>query len=50
MDGTILKTHKVLKQALDKAVGWEMLAKNPAHYATAPEDDEREISTWTVQE
>jgi integrase len=50
MDGTILKTHKLLRQALDKAVGWDMIAKNAADYATAPEDDDREIETWSIEE
>lgn len=50
MDGTILKTHKLLRQSLDKAVAWEMIVKNPADYATAPEDDEREINTWSIEE
>lgn len=50
MNGTILKTHKILRQALDKAVGWELIAKNVADYATAPEDDDREINTWSVEE
>lgn len=50
MDGTILKTHKLLREALDKAVGWEVIGKNPADYATPPADDEREINTWTIEE
>lgn len=50
MDGTILKTHKVLRQALDKAVGWELITKNVADYVKAPKDDEREISTWSIDE
>lgn len=50
MDGTVLKTHKLLRQALDKAVGWEMISKNPADYATAPTDDIRDIETWSVEE
>lgn len=50
MDGTILKTHKLLRQALDKAVGWEIINKNPADYASAPADDKRDIKTWSVEE
>lgn len=50
MNGTILKTHKLLRQALDKAVGWEMICKNPADYASPPPDDEREIATWSIDE
>jgi integrase len=49
-DGTILKTHKVLKQALNKAVAWDMIAKNPAAYVKPPEDDKREINTWSIEE
>lgn len=50
MDGTILKTHKLLRQALDKAVAWDMIAKNVADYASTPADDEREINTWSIEE
>jgi len=50
MDGTILKTHKLLRQALDKAVAWEMIVKNAADYAKAPKDNDREVSTWSIDE
>lgn len=50
MDGTILKTHKVLHKALSKAVSWQYLSKNVSDYAKPPADDKRNISTWTVSE
>lgn len=50
MDGTILKTHRMLRQALHKAVAWGMIGKNHADYATVPQDDERNIKTWSVDE
>ncbi|WP_040209810.1 tyrosine-type recombinase/integrase [Clostridium polynesiense] len=50
MDGTILKVHKVFKQALDKACAWDMIVKNPVTYATPPADDERNINTWSIEE
>lgn len=49
-DGTILKVHKLLRQALEKAVGWEMIIKNPAQYATPPRQDESERETWGIDE
>ena len=50
MDGTILKTQKVLHKALSKAVSWQYLSKNVSDYAEPPADDKRKISAWTVSE
>lgn len=50
MDGTILKVHKVFKQAMHKAVGLEMINRNPVEFATAPKDDERKIESWSIEE
>lgn len=49
-DGTVLKIHRMFRQSLDKAVGWELLDKNPADFVTAPEDDTREVQYWLKDE
>lgn len=50
VSGTILKTHKLFRQAMEKACAWDMIARNPVSDATAPQDNVREIDTWTVPE
>jgi integrase len=49
-NGTIVKIHRVFRQAMEQAVGWELLVKNPVHYAKPPKDDVREIETWSMEE
>jgi len=49
-DGTILKVHRVFRQAMEKAIAWEMIARNPVSYAMTPKDDKRDIKTWTLKE
>lgn len=50
MDGTILKTHKLFRMAIEQAVAWEMIAKNYVDYANPPADDKREMDTWYIKE
>ena len=49
-NGTIIKVHRLFKQAIDKAVGWDIIAKNVVYYAEVPKDDERNIETWSIKE
>ncbi len=49
-NGTIVKIHRVFRQAMEQAVGWELLIKNPVHYAKPPKDDVREIEAWSMEE
>lgn len=49
-DGTILKVHKLFKQAIDKAVTWDIVVKNYVNGATAPRDDKKEIDSWNIKE
>lgn len=49
-NGTILKVHRVFRQAMEKAVAWDIIAKNPVQYATPPKDDERNIQTWNIEQ
>ena len=49
-DGGILKVHKVFNQALEKAIGWELLVKNPVKYAMAPKENKSEMDIWTMDQ
>lgn len=49
-DSTVLKFHKLLVQAFEKAIGWDILIKNPAKYATAPKSDTKEITVWSLDQ
>ncbi|MBC8589376.1 tyrosine-type recombinase/integrase [Paratissierella segnis] len=49
MDGTILKTHKMFKLAMDQAVKWELVSKNVVTLASPPADDKRKIKFWDVK-
>lgn len=49
-NGSIIKVHRLFRQAIDKAVAWDIIAKNVVDYAEVPKDDEREISTWSIKE
>lgn len=50
MDGTILKTHKLFRMAIEQAVAWEMISKNYVDFAKPPADDKREMDTWSIKE
>lgn len=47
---SILHTHRCLKEALSQAVGWGLLARNPADGASAPRAESREIHPLTGDE
>lgn len=47
---TIVKYHKVLVQALEKAIAWDLIVKNPAKYATKPQEDKTDIKTWDIKQ
>ena len=49
-DTTIVKVHKLFNQAIEKAIGWDLLVKNPVKYATKPQKDETNIEVWTLKE
>lgn len=49
LDGTILKVHKVFRQALEKAGGWEMIMRNPVNYSTPPKENDTSIDTWDLE-
>lgn len=47
-NGTILKVHRVFRQAMEKAVGWDMIVKNPVNYSTPPKEEKTDINIWTL--
>lgn len=49
-DGTILKVHKVFNQAIEQAIGWELLVRNPVKYAMAPSESKKEITIWDINQ
>src|SRR5665648_380299 len=49
-NGTIVKIHRVFRQAMEQAVAWDFIIKNPVHYAKPPKDDTRKIEAWSIEE
>ena len=43
-DGTILKTHKMFKLAMDQALKWEMISRNVGPLVSPPADDKKKDS------
>lgn len=49
-NGTILKVHRLFHQAIEKAIAWNLLIKNPVKYATKPQDDNRNMEVWNLKQ
>ena len=47
---TVLNVHTTLRTALEDAVRWGKLSRNPAELAAPPRPREREMHTWTGPE
>jgi integrase len=47
---TVQYVHTTIRKALNDAVRWGLLVRNPAHYAAAPRPHRTELSTWTAAE
>lgn len=47
---TLFKFHKVFNQAIEKAVGWDLLVKNPVKYASPKSEDTKEITVWDMDQ
>jgi integrase len=45
---TILHVHRILKQALNHAVTWEKLSRNPAWAVKAPKIQKKEMKMWSL--
>lgn len=46
---TIREVHKMLRNAFNQAVKWELMNKNPAINATVPKEDHKERDIWTAE-
>ncbi|MDD7143693.1 MAG: tyrosine-type recombinase/integrase [bacterium] len=46
---TIRDIHKLLRNCLQKAVKWELMAKNPVIYATVPKYKSAKREIWTAE-
>ena len=47
---SIHHTHRVLSQALEQAVRWQMLARNPCDGVTPPRPEQVEMDVWNAEE
>ena len=46
---TIREIHKLLRNAFNQAVKWEMLSRNPVQNAILPKEEHRERDIWDAQ-
>jgi len=46
---TILHVHRVLSGALEKAVQWDLLVRNPAKATTPPRPENEQMAMWDVE-
>ena len=46
---TVREIHKILRNAFEKAIKWEMMGKNPAINATTPKETPKEREIWDVE-
>lgn len=49
-DENIQKVHTIINDSLNKAVGWEMVAKNVAAVLDRPKARKKEMEVWEVDE
>jgi integrase len=47
---TVQYVHATIRKALNDAVRWGLLVRNPAHHAAAPRPRRTELRTWTAGE
>jgi integrase len=47
---TVQYVHATIRKALNDAVRWGLLVRNPAHHATAPRPHRTELRTWSAAE
>ena len=45
-NATIKKIHNLLRSAFTQAEKWDLIEKNPAHYATVPKHEPKERKIW----
>lgn len=46
---TVRSIHKLLSNAFNQAVKWELMARNPAEHATLPKVDQKPRDIWTAE-
>ena len=46
---TVREVHRVLRNAFNQAVKWELIARNPVEHATLPKADYKEREIWTAE-
>jgi integrase len=47
---TVQYVHATIRKALNDAVRWGLLVRNPAHHAAAPRPHRPELRTWTADQ
>ena len=47
---TVHYTHSVLRGALEQAVGWQLLQRNPAQYVDLPRQQRREMLAFSIEQ
>ena len=46
---TVREIHKLLRNAFNQAVKWELMSRNPVEHATLPKEEETERNIWTAE-
>ncbi len=46
---TIREIHKLLRNAFNQGVKWELMSRNPVQNATLPKEEHKERDIWTVE-
>ena len=46
---TVREIHKLLRNAFNQAVKWELMSRNPVEHATLPKEEKTERNIWTVE-
>ena len=46
---TVREIHKVLRNAFNQAVKWELMTRNPVEHATLPKEEHKARDIWTAE-
>ena len=46
---TVREIHKLLRNAFNQAVKWELMSRNPVLNATLPKEEHKERAIWTAE-
>lgn len=46
---TVREIHKVLRNAFNQAVKWELMTRNPVEHATLPKEEHKTRDIWTAE-